>query len=217
MIKTYKKGKRTVLSKNFKSTEFDCNGKNCCTETPIDDELIRVLQEVRDHFGVSVNLNCGYRCPVHNSRVKGASPRSQHMKGYAADIVVKGVHPMRVGRFIETIEGFKGRIGVYSWDDKGSGFVHVDTRGTNSRGVYTENNVNATELNHFNVSIKYGSKGRHVKLVQRKLKAVGYYKKSIDMSCGSGMKEAIGKWNAAHGRPDEYVWGSLCWNEAVPR
>lgn len=215
-MKTYKKGQAVQLSKNFKSTEFDCNGKGCCTETPIEEKLVDVLQKVRDHFGVSVNLNCGYRCPVHNSKTKGASSTSQHMKGNAADIVVKNVHPMRVARFIETIPGFAGRIGCYTWDDSGKGFVHVDVRGTNSRAIYTENNVNYDSVPHFHPTIKRGVTGREVKVVQRRLKKLGYYKKAIDMSCGSGMEQAIIKFNAAHGRANDKSWGPKCWNEAFP-
>lgn len=211
----YQKGIATQLSKNFKSTEFDCNGKGCCTETPIEPELVRVLQILRDHFGVSVNLNCGYRCPVHNAEVSGASSNSQHMKGYAADIVVKGVHPYRVARFLETVD-FKGRIGVYTWNDKGDGFVHVDVRGINSRGIYTENNTEYDTISTFTTSIKRSSKGRHVIVVQRKLAEVGLYTKKIDGKCGSGMEKAIIAWNAAHGRVNDKSWGPKCWNEAFP-
>jgi hypothetical protein len=32
----YSKGQGVQLSKNFKSTEFDCHGKGCCTETLVD-------------------------------------------------------------------------------------------------------------------------------------------------------------------------------------
>ena len=153
-MNVYQKGKAVQLSKNFSSTEFDCNGKGCCSTTPIDPKLVEVLQNVRDHFGVSVHLNCGYRCPVHNAKVSGASAKSKHMEGLAADIAVKGVHPVRVARYIETIPGFAGRIGCYTWDDKGNGFVHVDVRGTNSRAVYTENNVNYDSVASFDVTIK---------------------------------------------------------------
>ena len=210
------KGKAVQLSKNFKSTEFDCNGKGCCSTTPIDTCLVEVLQNVRDHFGVSVHLNCGYRCPVHNAKVSGASAKSKHMEGIAADIVVKGVHPMRVARYIETIPGFAGRIGCYTWDDKGSGFVHVDVRGTNSRGIYTENNTKYDSVASFNVSVKKGSKGRIVKVVQRKLQTAGLYSGKIDGNCGSKTESAITDWNAAHGRKDDNSWGPKCWEEAFP-
>lgn len=212
----YTKGKSVQLSKNFKSTEFDCNGKGCCTSTPIDQKLVDVLQNIRDHFGVSVHLNCGYRCPVHNAAVSGASARSKHMEGLAADIVVRGVHPVSVARYIETIPGFAGRIGCYTWDDAGHGFVHVDVRGTNSRGIYTENNTKYDTVKSFSVSIKRGSRGRIVKVVQRKLKSAGMYSGAIDGKCGGGTEKGIIAWNAAHGRINDKSWGKKCWNEAFP-
>lgn len=215
-MNTYKKGEKIQLSKNFKSTEFDCKGKGCCTTTPIDPKLVSVLQNVRDHFGVSVNLNCGYRCPAHNAAVSGASTKSQHLLGKAADIVVKGVHPYRVARYIKTIPGFAGRIGCYAWNDTGSGFVHVDVRGTNSCGLYTDDNVNYDSVKNFSTSVKRGAKGRMVIVVQRKLKSAGLYSGRIDGKCGGGTEKGIIAWNAAHGRANDKSWGKKCWNEAFP-
>ena len=119
-IKTYTKGKKVQLSKNFASTEFDCHGKGCCSQTKIDDKLVNYLQQIRDHFGKSVNINSGYRCKTHNAAVGGAS-QSNHMDGEAADVQkFKGVEPIEIARYAESI-GIKG-IGVYSWG------VHIDTR-----------------------------------------------------------------------------------------
>ena len=47
----------------------------------------KVLQPVRDHFGVPVIITSGYRCPDLNDAVKGATS-SQHMKGEAADFYI---------------------------------------------------------------------------------------------------------------------------------
>ena len=118
-IKTYTKGEAVQLSKNFKSTEFDCHGANCCLTTSIDSKLVEYLQKIRDHFGKSVNINSGYRCKTHNANVGGAS-QSNHMDGEAADIRIPGVTPLEVAQYAEHI-GILG-IGVYSWG------VHVDTR-----------------------------------------------------------------------------------------
>lgn len=126
MVKTYKKGVVTQLSKNFKSTEFDCKGKGCCDETMIDEALITWLQKIRDHFGVSVHVNSGFRCPFHNANVGGATT-SHHMRGMAADITVKGKTPREVAQYAEQI-GIK-RIGLYETNKDGY-FVHIgsDTR-----------------------------------------------------------------------------------------
>lgn len=121
-IKTYKKGVNTRLSENFNSTEFDCHGKGCCSQTKIDDKLIEYLQNIRDHFGkpVLVRKHSGYRCPKHNAEIPKASKTSKHMQGTAADFSIKGVSPLEIAKYAESI-GVKG-IGQYE------SFVHIDTR-----------------------------------------------------------------------------------------
>jgi uncharacterized protein YcbK (DUF882 family) len=116
---TYTKGKSVKLTKNFKSTEFDCKGKGCCSKTLIDIELVGYLQVIRNYFGKAVTINSGYRCQKHNKNVGGAK-NSRHTQGMAADIVVKCVKPLKVAQFAETI-GIRG-IGLYDT------FVHIDSR-----------------------------------------------------------------------------------------
>ena len=120
-VKTYVKGSPVQLSTNFKSTEFDCHGKGCCTKTLVDQKLIVYLQKIRNHFGKSVNINSGFRCKTHNASVGGAS-KSNHMDGEAADIQINGVKPIEIAQYAESI-GVLG-IGVYSQG------VHIDTRTT---------------------------------------------------------------------------------------
>ena len=48
-----------------------------------------VLQPLRDHLGHGISISSGYRCPALNSKVGGVS-NSQHVKGQAADINIKG-------------------------------------------------------------------------------------------------------------------------------
>ena len=213
-IKIYTKSQKVQLSQNFVSTEFDCHGKGCCDSTPIDQQLISVLQNIRDHFGAPVNLNCGYRCPKHNAEISGASKTSQHMSGRAADIVIKNVHPVTIARYIETIPGYKGMIGCYTWNDSCEGFVHVDTRGTDYRGIYTEDNAHCDYITSFNLCIKEGMRGRIVKVIQRRLASNKLYDGKIDGDCGPKTKDAIIAWNAKNGRKNDAVWGPLCWKEA---
>ena len=125
---TYKKGQKTKLSENFNSLEFDCHGSGCCSETIINPKLVEYVQKIRDHFGKSITVTSGYRCPVHNKRIGGATG-SRHSKGDAADIVVQGVAPREVAKYAESI-GIKG-IGLYETSADGH-FTHVDTRTTKS-------------------------------------------------------------------------------------
>ena len=122
----YAKGVVTGLSTNFKSTEFDCHGNGCCTETIIDNKLVEYLQKIRDHFGKSVHVSSAYRCPVHNKNI-GSGTGSYHVKGKAADIYINGVTPAEIAKYAESI-GILG-IGLYETSSDGH-FVHVDTRTT---------------------------------------------------------------------------------------
>lgn len=128
MTQTYKKGKATKLSTNFKSTEFDCHGKGCCSTTVVSEELVKYLQQIRDHFKKPITITSAYRCPTHNKDVNGATG-SRHTKGEAADIVVSGVAPAEVAKYAESI-GIKG-IGLYETNKDGY-FVHIDTRTSKS-------------------------------------------------------------------------------------
>ena len=115
---TYTRGNTVKLSNNFFLKEFECKcGK--CKKTIVDKKLVNSLQLIRNHFGKPVIINSGYRCAKHNSAVGGAS-NSQHTKGKAADIVIKGVAPSDVAAYAASI-GIMG-IGVYKT------FTHVDTR-----------------------------------------------------------------------------------------
>lgn len=127
-IKTYSKGTKSTLSKNFKSTEFDCHGSDCCSTTLIDEALVKYIQQIRDNFGKAVIISSGYRCPTHNKNVGGATG-SYHAKGQAADIYINGVAPAEIAKYAESI-GIKG-IGLYETSSDGY-FVHVDTRTTKS-------------------------------------------------------------------------------------
>ena len=125
-IKTYsvKKDGGTYLSDNFKVKEFACNDGS--DTVLISDELVDLLQNIRDHFGVAVVINSGYRTSAYNKKVGGVS-NSQHVKGTAADIVAKGVDPLTVAQYAEYLMPNSGGIGVYQT------FTHVDVRTSRSR------------------------------------------------------------------------------------
>jgi peptidoglycan hydrolase-like protein with peptidoglycan-binding domain len=122
-IKTYKKGSSEQLSTNFKAREFDCQGRGCCSTTPIDEKLVAYLQQIRTHFGKPVYVTA-YRCKTHNAKVANAAPNSYHCYGQAADFHIDGVAPAEIAKYAESI-GIKG-IGLYDT------FVHIDTRTSKS-------------------------------------------------------------------------------------
>ncbi len=53
-----------------------------------------VLEPARVAFGAPIYITSGYRCPALNKAV-GGKPTSQHLRGEAADLQVRGVKNLR--------------------------------------------------------------------------------------------------------------------------
>ena len=187
--KYYTKGKAVKISDHFYSTEFDCHGSGCCTQTKVNDRLPVHLEMIRNHFNSPVTITSPYRCEIHNSRIGGAVG-SRHSRGDACDIVVKGVPPRTVAQYCESI-GILG-IGLYETKDDGY-FVHIDERdyksfwygqseqprttfGT-SQNSYTPS-VIPNNNSVLDTILNIGDSGQAVKSLQEKLIKLGY-------SCGA--------------------------------
>ena len=86
MIVAYK-GVSTQITKNFKSTEFDCHCKNKeCKVTIIDEKFVEKIQQIRDMLGKPVSFSSAYRCILHNPTVSKAL-LSIHQSGAAVDVI----------------------------------------------------------------------------------------------------------------------------------
>jgi uncharacterized protein YcbK (DUF882 family) len=104
---------------HFKRHEFECN--HGCGFDTVDAELLSILNEVREHFNVPVNITGPNRCPEHNAKI-GGSKKSQHQYARAADFMVVGIQPERVYAFLDQKFPNQYGIGIYS------NRVHFDTR-----------------------------------------------------------------------------------------
>ena len=221
---TYKKGQKTKLSENFNSLEFDCHGSGCCSETIINPKLVEYVQKIRDHFGKSITVTSGYRCPTHNKRIGGATG-SRHSKGDAADIVVSGVAPAEVAKYAESI-GIKG-IGLYETNADGH-FTHIDTRDVKSFW-YGQNEAKRTtfggstptpdptpapqpSINNDVLSI--GDTGEDVRELQEWLVKLGYNvgSKGPDGDFGSKTYAAVIDFQRKHDLDDDGIVGPLTKN-----
>jgi len=108
------------ISKHFSRKEFKCNCGRCIQDT-VDAELITVLERLRKWAKGSITVNSGNRCHEYNKKI-GGSPKSQHLRSRAADIVVKGKTPFQVYRKLDDWYPYRYGLGHYRT------FVHIDTR-----------------------------------------------------------------------------------------
>ena len=121
------------MTKNFSKSEFDCSDGSEMN-IAIYHNMVKVanqLQILRNYIGKPITINSGYRSEEYNASIKGSSKKSQHVMGRAADIVVKGMTPVKVTEVIERLisngDMLQGGLGLYK------GFVHYDIRGTKVR------------------------------------------------------------------------------------
>lgn len=110
--------KQKQIQNHFQGVEMAC--KDGTEEYMYAPELMKVLENVREHFNKPVIINSGYRTPEWNTRVGGAK-NSYHMKGMAADIVVKGVNAKQVAEYASVIMQNGGVI-------RYTNFTHIDVR-----------------------------------------------------------------------------------------
>jgi len=108
---------------------------------------VNVLQPIRDHYGVGVKVNSGYRSPEVNASV-GGSKTSDHCKGQAADIEIAGVANKELALYIrDNLEYTQLILEAYTEGVPDSGWVHVSYDPTNlKKQVMTAKFVNGKAI-----------------------------------------------------------------------
>lgn len=106
------------LSRHFDSKEFAC--PHCGGENILG-ELVFKLQSLRDLVKKPIHILSGYRCEKYNREISGY-PKSPHIGGLAADILVEDFDYKKLAKLAEKVK-FK-RIGLYPFSH--SKFLHVD-------------------------------------------------------------------------------------------
>jgi len=92
-----------------------------------------VLEPAREHFGLPIAINSGYRGDRLNRAIGGVNT-SQHKKGEAADIELVGGSNWDLFRFIRDNLPYDQLIAEYMVnDDPRAGWVHVSYRAIGNR------------------------------------------------------------------------------------
>lgn len=115
-------GRTGRLSEHFTAAELACPHCGVCVAR---DRLVQLLERIRMIDGRPLHIVSGYRCPVHNAAIAGATD-SMHMYGAAADLP-----PGRVTA-AQAIRAMAVGVGT-----KGDWAVHVDVRdGARAHWIY---------------------------------------------------------------------------------
>ena len=104
----------------FQRAEFRCPCGRC-GGFPVepDENLVRLADQVREHFGAPVMVSSGVRCQTHNDELPGSVPDSYHVRGKAMDFCVRGVSADMLLAYVKQLPVHY----AYRIDDS---FVHMD-------------------------------------------------------------------------------------------
>lgn len=208
-VKKYslKKDGKTKLSENFSVKEF--RSRDGADEILIDEKLVKLLQKMRDKFGV-INISSAYRTKSYNKKVGGVT-NSQHLYGLAADVTIVDNSKLEdAAKYAEKI-GFGG-VGL---DNKYQMFLHLDTRKNKSFFKYKSSGKTYSVKSFYPV-LKKGSKGNDVKFLQEKLAKAGFKGVNsteivVDGIFGANTEYALKAFQKKNGLSVDGIAGSKTW------
>jgi len=132
--------KSFTLNELIKSQEATRLGiKNIPNETHIENLKIlceKILQPLRDYYGLPVSISSGYRS-VALCEAIGSSAKSQHTKGQAADFEIFGVANKDVADFIiQNLDYDQCILEFWNENEPNSGWVHCSYSKESNRKQY---------------------------------------------------------------------------------
>ena len=104
--------------KYFTPGEFACKC-GCGCDTQVDPRLLRIADQVREHFDAPCIVSSGVRCEAHNKKVGGVAA-SRHLSGKAMDFCIKGKTAIQTLGFVQSMSGVRYAYAI----DKN--YVHMD-------------------------------------------------------------------------------------------
>lgn len=85
--------------KYFKQSEFDCPD---CGLNNMNLKVVKIADEVREHFGKPAIVTSGTRCKKHNTEVGGVA-NSRHLQGKAIDMYVQGIDGGELLKYLQKL------------------------------------------------------------------------------------------------------------------
>ena len=116
-----------MLTKNFAVSEMEC--KCGCGTADMDEDFMKILQNIREDMNRPLKISSGVRCANHNSKVSSTGKDGPHVprtNGTAAsDILIAGADALRLID-IARKHGSSG-VGISQRGNHAKRFIHLDT------------------------------------------------------------------------------------------
>ena len=104
----------------------------------------KILQPIRDFYGMPVSISSGYRS-VALCEAIGSSSKSQHTKGQAADFEVFGITNKQLADFVvQNLDYDQCILEFWNPNEPNSGWVHCSYNSAGNRKQY----LRASKLNN---------------------------------------------------------------------
>ncbi len=199
------------LSENFRVIEFRC--RDGSDPVYVSDELVGVLQKIRDYFGKAVKITSGYRTPAYDRRV-GGSGGGYHTKGCAADIIISGVKPIKIAAYADLLLGDRGGIECAAYGEC-RGYVHIDLRQGRWRALKADAAKKYVSLSNLFPTVRRGGRGQAVKILQRELNEAGFDCGDADGIFGKKTESAVKDYQKSRALAVDGICGKKTWGKIL--
>ena len=119
-----------MITPNFSTAEMHCQCSYNCGQDEMNDEFMRMLQELRDQAGFAFRVSSARRCELHNSDISSHKTKAGiHTFGKAVDILTGHIDTTAVLKLIKQAQdvGFTG-LGLNLRGPRKGRFIHIDNR-----------------------------------------------------------------------------------------
>ena len=120
-------GLAMMLTKNFAISEMEC--KCGCGTADMDEDFMKILQNIREDMNRPLKISSGVRCANHNSKVSSTGKDGPHVPSTngtaASDILIAGADALRLID-IARKHGISG-VGISQRGNHAKRFIHLDT------------------------------------------------------------------------------------------
>lgn len=108
------------VSENFTEYDFYCR---CGCDKKLNQELLDLMETVRNYWNKPFIVHCTYRCKKHNKKIGGVK-NSTHVKAKACDFHIRGIpiKELHEGMLELFTNNVVKNLGLYDWG------CHIDIR-----------------------------------------------------------------------------------------